>query len=41
MSIKKVVFCALAVIVLASAAGIPSQSKSDNSSIEIASRKQT
>lgn len=41
MSIKKVVFCALAVIVLASATGIPTLFKSDNSSIEIASRKQT
>ncbi|MEK4789547.1 hypothetical protein [Bacillus sp. FSL K6-2971] len=41
MNIKKVVFCALAVIVLASTAGIPSLSKSDNSNIEVASRKQT
>ncbi|MER3125775.1 hypothetical protein [Bacillus pumilus] len=41
MSIKKTVFCALAVIVLVSTTGIPSLSKSDNSSIEIASRKQT
>ncbi len=40
-SIKKVVLCALAVIVLVSTAGIPSLSKSDNSNIEVASRKQT
>ncbi|MGE1144444.1 hypothetical protein [Bacillus pumilus] len=41
MSIKKVVFCALAAIVLVSTAGIPSLSKSDSSNLDVASRKQT